>query len=411
MTLRTSSANRDQMRRTNEALVVGVIHDRGPVSRADIARDTGLSPATITGITAALIRDGIVVEESAGHSTGGRRPILLAIDRSAASALGIKLTENSAVIALTDLGADLIDQRDVSFTAGSSPEVVAAALGEGIAAIRAEHSDRQVVGLGVGMAGVIDREGGRCRFTPFFPWRDVPLRDLLAEAAGLPVIIENDVNALTVAERWFGEGASTTEYLVLTIGRGVGMGIMIHGALYRGSRDGAGEFGHITVDPDGPLCPCGKRGCVEAYAGERAIEQAARDVTGRDISLDEAITRARAGDEALAGVFADAGRVLGLALSGVVSVLNPGLLILGGEGSRFIDLLLPTLTEALGKHAFDDFAADMRIVVEPWGDDAWARGAAALVLDDFFHPRGTRVAWGRIGPIDTSRSSPGQVVR
>lgn len=402
MTLRSISANRDQMRRTNEALVFGVIHDLGPVSRADIARRTGLSPATITGITGGLIREGIVVEQSAGKSTGGRRPILLAIDRAAAFAIGVKLLNDQAIIALTDLGAELIDQRHVAFPDGASPETVVAALGEGIDVLRARHPERHLVGLGVGMAGVIDRERGACRFTPFFPWRDAPLRDLVEARTGLPAIIENDVNALTVAERWFGAAATANDALVLTVGRGVGMGILLGGALYRGSHDGAGEFGHITVDPDGPPCNCGKRGCVEAYASERAITTAARAAAGRDLTLDEAVRAARAGDERIAAAFSDAGRVLGLALAGVVSLLNPGLLILGGEGSRFFDLLMPSLDAALHAHAFDGFASDLRIVVEPWGDDAWARGAAALVLDDFFHPRGTRVATGHGGSTDTS---------
>lgn len=389
MTLRSSSANRDLMRRMNEASVFGIIHDAGPISRTEIARLSGLSPAAITGITAALIEDGIVMEESTGVSTGGRRPTLLAINRAAAVAIGVKLTTEHVVVALTDLGANPVEQRSVPLGEDLAPEAVTDVLGAVIDEVRRAHRDRRIIGLGIGMAGVIDRDAGTCRFSPFLPWRDVPIRDMVAGRTGLPVIVENDVNALTIAERWFGVGAATPDFLVVTLGRGVGMGIMLRGRLYRGARDGAGEFGHVTIVEGGARCNCGKRGCLEAYISEPALQQAVIDVTGQEIPLDDAADRARAGDGQLATVFRDAGRLLGLALANTISVLNPGLVILSGEGSRVIDLMLPSLRETCARECFDGFFEDVRLVVEPWGDDVWARGAAALVLDTYFHPPDT----------------------
>ncbi|HWV24080.1 MAG TPA: ROK family transcriptional regulator [Thermomicrobiales bacterium] len=403
MSVRKNSANRELMRRMNEASVFGVIHDLGPVSRTEIARHSGLSLATVSGITGVLIEEGIVIEQSAGISTGGRRPILLAIDRGAACAVGVKLTGEELIIALTDLGAELIDVRRLPLGDDLSPEAVLALLGEGFDDLRASHPDRRIIGLGLGMAGVIDRERGACRFSPFLPWRDVDLRDRIEERTGLPTIVENDVNALTIAERWFGEGASSSNFLVVTIGRGVGMGIMLDGGLYRGSRDGAGEFGHITMIEHGRRCNCGKEGCVEAYASESAIQRAASAAIGREIVLDEAIAAVRAGDDRLAAVFLEAGHILGLALAGVVSLLNPALIIISGEGTRFVDLLMPSLRRSLVKHSFDGFADDARLLVETWGDDAWARGAAALALDDYFHPPDTRPAPGQGQPARIRR--------
>lgn len=390
MTLRIGSANRDLMRRMNEASVLSIIHDFGPISRTDIARLSGLSLATISGITGSLIDQGIVIEQSAGESTGGRRPILLAIDRSAGVAIGVKLTKEHIVVALTDLGAELIELRSTPLGDDLSPEAVTGILGGVVDDLRAAHPNRQVIGLGLGMAGIIDRDGGICRFSPFLPWRDVPLRELIEVRVRLPVIVENDVNALTLAERWFGEGATSHNFLVVTIGRGVGMGMMLNGELYRGGRDGAGEFGHMTIIEHGERCNCGKEGCVESYISESSLERSIRTVTGADITLDEAIEKAQEGDEQITAVFSKAGHIFGLALAGVISLLNPTLIIVSGEGTRFIDLLLPSLHQTLAEHCFAHFFDDVRLIVEPWGDDVWARGAAALTLDEYFHPADAR---------------------
>jgi len=388
--LRIGSANRDLMRRMNEASVFGIIHDFGPIARTDIAHLSGLSLATISGITGGLIEQGIVIEQSAGESTGGRRPILLAINRQAAVAIGVKLTNEHIIVALTDLGAELVELRSAPLGTDLSPDAVVEKIVRVTGELRAAHPERRVIGLGVGMAGIIDRDEGICRFSPFLPWRDVPLRDLIQERISLPVFVENDVNALTLAERWFGEGSTSLNFLVVTLGRGVGMGMVLNGELYRGGRDGAGEFGHVTIIEHGRRCNCGKDGCVEAYVSESSLERAIRDATGNDIALDDAITKAEAGDETIAAVFAEAGHIFGLALAGMISVLNPTLIILSGEGTRFIDLLMPTLRDALAEHSFNHFFDDVRLVVEPWGDDVWARGAAALALDDYFHPADVR---------------------
>lgn len=386
MSLRIRSANRDLMRRMNEALVLGIVHDFGPISRSEIGETSGLSLATISSITGALIEQGVVYEDSSGESTGGRRPILLAINRAAGLVIGAKLTRNEVIVALTDLGADIVEQRSRPIGDDSSPEAVIDILGALIDELRSHHPDRRILGFGLGMAGIIDREQGICRYSPFLHWRDVPVKALLEARVRMPVIVENDVNALTVAERWFGAGSGSTNFLVVTIGAGVGMGMILNGELYRGGHDGAGEFGHSTVIENGPPCNCGKRGCVEAFVGEPAIVRAASVAAGKQISLAEAIDLARAGDKRVVDVFQQAGHTLGFALAAVINVLNPSMVIVGGEGTKFLDLLFPALENSLAEHCFDGLFADVDLVVEPWGDDAWARGAAGLMLEEFFHP-------------------------
>lgn len=407
MALRSRSANRDLMRRMNEALVLGIVHDFGPIARTEIAELSGLSLATISSITGSLIEQGIVIEESSGESTGGRRPILLAIDRPAGLAFGVKLTEEQIIVALTDLGGELVDLRSVPIGPDLRPEQVVETLGAVVDELRDAHAGRRFIGLGLGMAGIVDRERGICRYSPFLPWRDLPLRDLIESRVGLPVIVENDVNALTLAERWFGAGAGAQNFLVVTLGRGVGMGLMLNGELYRGGRDGAGEFGHTTVVENGPLCNCGKRGCVEAFISESALSNAVQQVTNPPLTLAAAVASAHQGEASIQSIFDRAGHLFGLALSGVINVLDPTLIILGGEGVNFIDLLLPSFNEALREHTFAGFYDDAEIVVEPWGDDAWARGAAGLMLDAYFHPPEARAApLGPPGAVERPLNRP-----
>ena len=265
-------------------------------------------------------------------------------------------------------------------------EAVLEVLATAVTGLREAHSNRPVLGMGLGMAGGIDRRSGVCRFSPFLGWRDVPLRQMLEKRLGLPVVIENDVNTFTMAEKWFGAGVGVSDFLVVTLGRGIGMGMVLNGQLYRGGCGGGGEFGHTTVAPDGPQCDCGKKGCLETFASDPAILQRMRSSLGRDITMEQAVALARQGDAVAHSIFAAAGRTLGTAIADLINIFNPPLLVVGGEGAHALDLMLDPLQDALRANCFDGFFDDMRLVVEPWGDDAWARGAASLMLEELFRP-------------------------
>lgn len=386
MAQRLRSGNRRMIREINQSLVLGIVRERGPISRTEIAQAALLSLATVSGITGEMIAEGLIYEEQQGSSTGGRRPILLALNRQAGLVLGVKLSESQLIVALTDLGAHVVTRQAAPLDDDRSPAAVVEKLGGIVDLLRAAHPAKRIFGLGLGMAGVIDRRAGCCRFSPFLRWRDVPLRALLEERLGLPVVLENDVNTLAMAESWFGAGAGVHDFLVVTLGRGIGMGMILNGQLYRGGGGGGGEFGHLTIDPDGPRCECGKKGCLEAFASEPAVLRRVRAALGRDASMVEAVELARAGDCAVAEIFAETGRTLGLALACLVNLFNPPLLIVGGEGAYVLDLLRGPLEETLRAHAFDGFFEQLRLVAEPWGDDAWARGAASLMLEELSRP-------------------------
>jgi predicted NBD/HSP70 family sugar kinase len=384
--LRLRSGNKQLIREINQSLVLSLVRDQEPISRTDIAESAHLSLAAVSSITNMLIEQGLIYEREAGVSTGGRRPILLALNRQAGLVLGVKLTDQQIVAALTDLGAEVVEQRAARLGADHSPDAVVAAIVQLVAELRAAHPGRKIFGLGLGMAGVVDRRQGICRFSPFLQWHAVPLRQMLEQHLQLAVVIENDVNTLTMAEQWFGAGVGVSDFLVITLGRGIGMGMVLGGRLYRGGCGGGGEFGHLTMVPDGPMCDCGKRGCLETLVADPAILRRMRMATGRELTMGEAVALARAGDTTAQGIFAAAGRTLGLALADLVNIFNPPLIVVGGEGTRELDLLLEPLEEALRANCFEGLYEDVRLVVEPWGDDAWARGAAALMLDELFRP-------------------------
>ena len=389
------TANRQLIRAINRSTVLNVVKAESPVSRTEIGRLSGLSPATVSEITADLIAEGLIYEKAAGDSTGGRPPILLALNRDAAYVVGLKLAERQISAAITDIEATILCTLTVPVTGMTVVERAVAALAGAVEQViaRASVSRERVTGVGIGLAGIIDAGRGLCRYSPFLDWRDVPLKQLVEEEIGIPVYIDNDVNTLAMAEKWFGAGQGVDDFLVVTVGRGVGLGIVVNGQFYRGTRGGGGEFGHTVMDPDGPLCDCGKRGCLEAYVADPALVRAARDAAaqGRLGSVDpdqltvERVTElARAGDGTLREVFAQAGRMLGMGIANLVNIFNPALIIISGEGVRAGDLLFGPMRETMAQYTFDGLVEDTEIVVQEWGDEAWAWGAASLVLQGIY---------------------------
>jgi N-acetylglucosamine repressor len=259
--------------------------------------------------------------------------------------------------------------------------------------------------VGLGLAGVVDSQRGLLRHSPFFGWRDLPLRDLLQSRLRAPVYVDNDVNTLTLSEKWFGAGQNIENFITLTIGRGLGMGMVINGQLYRGKSGGAGEFGHTVIDPDGPLCNCGRRGCLEAYVSDagllRAGEEAAAcgDLPTAPTTLDELVALAQAGNAAARAVFNRAGDLLGRAVANLINTLDPEVILISGEGARLGDWLFAPMRAAISRHVVLGLAGDTEVRPHPWGDDAWARGAASLVLGELFRsPVHKEVAVAPVAP-------------
>lgn len=380
------AGNRELIRAINSSHVLNAIKTYGPIGRADIARRTGLSPATVTSISAKLISQNLVLEKSAGDSSGGRPPILLVINPKGGYVVGIKLTEINAVCALTDLEATVIAKSSVILS-GHNPDQVVDDLAKMVTSFIREQkiSKKQLLGVGVGVAGIVDAEEGILRQSPIYGWENVPLRQMLQSKLNVPIYIENDVNTLTLTERWFGPGQGVDNFLTVTVGRGVGLGIVVNGQFYRGQNGGAGELGHTAIDPNGPLCACGKQGCLEAYVGDPGLVRAAQESVSKSIqSIDELLQLAQNGNSAAIKIFNQAGHILGIGVANLINLFDPKKIIISGEGTREGDFLFIPMKESIQQNTMPGLFDPKVVEIIPWGDDAWARGAAGLVLRELF---------------------------
>lgn len=387
------SPSREAMRSANQLAVFDAIHRQGPISRVELASLLRLSPASVTGITGELIMRGLVFEAREAESTGvGRRKVLLEVDYGHASVVGIKVSNVAVHAALADLKGEVVTAR-IDPLESTDAEMVVSTVVKCVRALKAE-SVLPVVGLGVSVPGSVDHARGMVTYSPLLGWRDVRLGEVLERVTALPVVVENDVNALAAAEAWFGRGHEVNDFLVVTLGRGVGLGIVLNGELYRGPRGGAGELGHVVLDPAGLEGEHSGRGTIEAYLSDDGLVRQARvsiasfPETG-DVSDLVALTDA--GDPEACALFERAGGILGRVLSMLVNLFAPSLVVLAGEGMRAERHLLPAARRSLAAYGFGDLGERTEIVVEPWGDDAWARGGATLAASHYMEREASRI--------------------
>lgn len=398
----------DLMRETNRLAVLNLVK-HGPISRSEIAEQSGLSSTSVTNITAELIDAGLIAETGTVGARRGRPRVTLEVVSDARYVIGIKVMPDVLVGVLTDLDASVIAEhrRSVRAVSGDGPTV--ASLVEDIADLVAEILDGlpgagdRLLGIGLGLAGVIDADRGICRYSPFFDWHDVDLVSPVRIATGFDVYLENDVNSLTLAEKWYGHGIGRTNFAVMTVGRGVGVGLVINDQFYSG-HGGVGEIGHIQVQPDGPVCTCERRGCLEALASDaavvRSVEHAMADgipttVPADDISIETIAEAAAEGDDTAIAALREAGRWLAVGLTTLVNLVNPELVVVAGEGIAAGGDRLAPLSAALRDLRFDSRGPEVELAVEHAGDRVWARGAACVVLSEFFRsprPWRTRAA-------------------
>jgi predicted NBD/HSP70 family sugar kinase len=356
----------------------------GPLSRVTLARRLGLSSAAVTKAARPLIDTGYLHELAATERTGpgaGRPASPLAIRADREFFVGVKITADELIGVVCDLHADVRAAKHRPLPGRDVDGVLAelAALVDDLLDSPADYRSR-TRRIGLAVSGDVDRGTGHVRYSPFLQWRDVPLRELAGTATGLTVTVENDVKALTAAEHWFGEGVGADSFALVTVGTGIGCGLVVHGRLVSGSHGVAGEIGHLTVDVNGPECHCGGRGCVEAIAGTGAIVRQAREASGNSgLTLDEAVALARGGDAAVGAVFARAGTAIGSGIAAVANLVGPERIVVSGEGLSAYDLLEANIRAGYERQAFGA-AAEVPLSIRWLPFEEWARGAAAVSI-------------------------------
>jgi predicted NBD/HSP70 family sugar kinase len=363
----------------NRSAILARLGAHGPASRADLARMLDVSPALMTSLIKDLLADGLLIELEQAPSQGGRPARMLGIAASAGRAIGAKVVADH--VAFVEVGIDGMVTRSASEPFNASASTMLADLTTLLRRFIAGGPNQPLLGIGVGVPGSIDSQANGVVDSAMLGWSQVPLGATLRRELQLPVLVENNVNALAVAERLYGLGRQHENFLVLTIGTGVGAGIVTDGIVLRGFAGGAGEVGHIPVAESGPACSCGNTGCLESFVGERALVRIARErgVIGEHAGIAELRAAADADDHAATQIFSEAGHILGRALAGIVHTLDPAIVIVLGEGT------------AAWRHWSFGFEPALRaslmpsrrgigVAVETWQDESWAQGAAAIVL-------------------------------
>lgn len=369
------------MRASNLALVLGELADAGALTRAQLATRTGLTKSSISGLVADLIGAGLVAE-SAGTSTPtrdrGRPSSLIGLDRQGAAGLGLEVNVDYLAAVVVDLqGAPRyrhVVSRDNRGASAAAVTGVIDSLAELAAAAGRAAAEQQLdlAGACIAVPGAVDPEGGRTT-APNLSWTEVALGDLMTERLPLTplgVAVDNEANLAALGELWFG-GQAPDDFVHVSGEIGIGGGLVVGGRLFRGAHARAGELGHIVIDPDGPTCSCGGRGCLERLAGQEAITAAA-GVADRD-----ALLAACGADDARAvAAVRDAGGRLGVALASVVNLLDPAAVVLGGLFADLAPWLRPTVEESLTRHR----PSPPTVLASRIGADAAVRGASGSVV-------------------------------
>ncbi|MGN9893777.1 ROK family transcriptional regulator [Micromonospora sp. L31] len=355
---------------------------RGPISRIDIARLTGLSQAAVTKAVAPLIGAGLVSDQLESQRDGqpGRPANPLMVVADALVFVGIKVNADEIVGVATDLTTSILasDRRPLHSTkldlVVDAIEATTTTLVDTLGG-RAER----ICAVAVTVSGDVDAHSGVVRESAIMGWTDVPLAKILTGRLDRDVLVENDVRALTIGEHWFGVGVGTASFAIVTIGRGIGSGLHVNGEVVEGAYGVAGEIGHLPLTSPDRICPCGRRGCVEAVAGTPAIVAEVSRGHGRELSIDEVLDLAHRGDSVAVRTFEQAATVIGTAIATLVNLAGPELVIIGGEAVSDFDLFEAHLRAAFAEHAFGA-AGRCRIVTRPHTFEDWARGAAASAV-------------------------------
>jgi glucokinase-like ROK family protein len=379
----------ETLRRLNRLRVIDALRDEGLISRAEIARRTGLSRSTVSSLVSELQADGLVIERpepAAAHGDqGGRPPILLSFDASAGVAVGIDFDHHHVRVAVSDLSSRILAEReqqlDTDHAAHEGLDAAAELVGELLAETGVDEA--RVIGAGMCLPGPVHRPTGVVGSTAILPgWVGVAAADEMHQRLDLPILVDNDANLAALAEAAFGAGRDAKDLVYLMISSGIGAGLVLNGRLYRGAEGLAGELGHVLVDADGPVCRCGNRGCLETVAGTDALAELLRRSHGDGLDGRAIVRLAREGDLGCRRVIADAGRAIGKAAATLVNVLNPELLIVGGDLSEAGELLLDGVRESLDRSALPTAVQAAEVVAGSLGDRAEVLGAIALVLSE-----------------------------
>lgn len=392
-------ATRSTPREINRKIVLNLVREHQPISRADLARRMSVGRGMITQLIDELIGDGVIVEGGTAIAPRGRKPTLLHVRTRDRYAIAVDVRFSRTHVALSDMDGGQLAMTTLPTHLG--PDVLVEALAECIRRILDDHDVEECEGIGVVVPGMIHRRTGMILNSPQLGWRDVPLRDALSAATRLRVFIENAPIACALAHMWLPPFSQdgVDNFVYVTVSDGVGVGVVVDGDVFRGHGDTAGEFGHVPLNLEGPRCICGLRGCWEAYTSnvatlaryfdlDASVPASREAMRGYGFGMEDLIARFRAGDARARAALLETGRYLGLGLAGIVTALSPARIIVGGEITAAWELIGHLVEEGVRSRTLTRAAAATPITAAAMGDTLRLRGATALlVARSFAAPR------------------------
>ena len=395
---KSRTGNNKFLKAYNEAGILDLIRIGKALSRADLSKATGLSPTATGLIVSTLIEKGYIHEIGTGESKGGRRPVLLELQRDSYYSIGLDVDIDSISYILIDITGRIVSE-GTAFLDSPMPDTVVSAAEACIKEIMRSRSIGQdkLLGIGISVPGMVDAKTHNVLLAPNLGWQDVHPGIMLKAQLNLPVYVENEAMASAISEKWIGACQEADNFVCVNIKSGIGAGIFTGGRLYRGTGGSAGEVGHIVVDENGPKCGCGNYGCLETIASTGRIVEWARRLVRQgvvsslnriddveSIDLNHIIEAARAGDKATLGLLNEAARYLGIALSNLVNTLNPSKIVLGKDFVKYGDLVMDTIRSVIDAKALRRPASDVEITVSEIGERASTLGAAIIPLKLLF---------------------------
>jgi len=378
-------ADQTIVRKHNRAQILNRLRLQGAISRADLAKQTGLTRSTISRIVDELLVENLVHEIAESQNDRGRPGILLSLNPKGGAAIGLEIGVHFISILLTDFLSTptwrnritLDDSATWKDYSQKAEDLIRQAINI------ANQNNLVLMGIGAAIWGLINYKERTVQFAPNLHWRDVPLEAKWAQLFQVPVYVENDANASALGEYYFGVGKKIEDFIYISMDIGVGSGIISKGRLFRGAIGFAGEIGHITIDPSGPLCSCGRKGCLETKVGSHVIIQRYEALSKeKGMDLEKIIQRGQAGDPISKKVFFEVGEALGTAIGHAVNMFNPSGVILGWSLGQAFDLLQPGIEKSLDKSTLRELRQNLVIMPSMNGADDALLGSIALVLDE-----------------------------
>lgn len=378
------------MKSVNKKAILNKIRVHGTISRANIAKETGLTPPTVTNIVKELIEEGFVKESHLGESSGGRKPTLLQLNENGYYVIGVDAGSSTVEAAICNIFGDTIVR-----TNGDLPETFDVDIFlDFLIIIISELLEKEavpsekIIGIGVAMHGVMDMDKGISYFSSKYGLRNIPVKAVLEEKFDYEVVLENDSRALALGEYWYGGFEHVKSFSAINIGRGVGSGLIIDGKLIHGSQYVAGEIGHTVISVDGEQCACGNRGCLETFISSKNIVRRAQEQISdapNDLTAEDIYHFAKAGDEEYIHILEETGHYISVGITNLINTSNPDTIVLGGGVMKSAEFLMPIILENVRKNVLTNKVRDeVNILLGKLDDDATLLGAAALLFNEYF---------------------------